>query len=300
MSAKENRLFEAINEHRASHAILITGCDNEAAVYLARRAAALHCVGAPDLELLKASGDYFELGETPVKVKELKELLAELNNRPYGTGRAVLIRDIGGDKVDSACQHKLLKTLEEPPSSTLFLFTGSLHLIFPTIRSRCSVYHAAQLTLNEIEEALLEQGAPQSDAMEAARLSAGSLSRAQAFCFREGYKELRQNALATFLTAIEGKLPFGDSKKHKEDKTALDAVDLMLSFARDMLLIKETGCARENLDFYGKLNAMTKNFTSSKINAIIEILAGTRRRLNVHTPPASALDRLFIDLSEVM
>ncbi|HWS28578.1 MAG TPA: hypothetical protein VN512_00555 [Clostridia bacterium] len=300
MSAKENRLFRAIRDHRAPHAVLITGCDAAAAVFLARRAAALHCVGSPDLGLLKASGDYFELGETPVKVSELKELLAELNKRPYGMGRAVLIRDIGGDKVDAACQHKLLKTLEEPPASTLFLFTGSLHLIFPTIRSRCSVYHAAQLTTGEIEEALIEMGALGSDAMEAARLSAGSLSRAQAFCFRQGYKELRQNALATFFMAIEGKLPFADSKKHKEDKTALDAVDLMLSFARDMLLIKETGRAKENEDFYDKLSAETKNFTSTQINAIIETLAGTRKRLTAHTPPASALDRLFIEISEVI
>lgn len=300
MCAKENRLFEAIKEHRASHAILITGCDSMAAVYLARRAAALYCMGAPDIGLLKTCSDYFELGATPIKVKELTELLSELNKRPYGTGRAILIRDIGGDKVDSACQHKLLKTLEEPPNSTLFLFTGSLHLIFPTIRSRCSVYHAAQLTLDEIEQALVEQGAQRNDAMKAAQLSAGSLSRAHAFCFREGYLELRQSALDTFLAAIEGKLPFADSKKHKEDKTALDAVDLMLSFARDMLLLKETGRVQENVDFYDKLSTMTKNFTSSKINAIIETLAGTRRRLNMHTPSASALDRLFIDLSEVM
>lgn len=296
---KDNRLLEAIKNRRAPHAILITGCDRAAAVLLARRAAALHCLGSYDPEPLKSCGDYFELGETPLKVAELRSLLAELNKRSFGGGgRAVLIRDLGGDKVDAACQHKLLKTLEEPPEGTLFLFTGSLHLIFPTIRSRCSVYHAAQPSRREIVRALMERGAPQSDAENAALLSAGSLERAESFCFREGFSALRAAALDTFLQAIQGKLPFADSKKHKEDKTALDAVDLMLSFARDMLLIKETGRATENPDFAAALGAATKNFTTARINAIIEALAGARRRLNAHTPPASALDWLFIELSE--
>ncbi|MCE5235274.1 MAG: hypothetical protein ABFC62_06065 [Clostridiaceae bacterium] len=296
---KENRLLAAIESGRAPHAILITGCDRAAAVLLARRAAALHCLGSYDLNRLKSCGDYFELGETPLKVAELRSLLAELAKRPVGGGnRAVLLRDLGGDKVDAACQHKLLKTLEEPPDGTLFLFTGSLHLIFPTVRSRCSVYHAPQPTEREIVEALIEQGAPGSEAENAAKLSAGSLERAQKLCFREGYAALRASALDTFLQAVEGRLPFSDSKKHKEDKTALDAVDYMLSFARDMLLIKETGRAAENPDLFEVLRAATKNFTTARINAIIETLAGARRRLNAHTPPASALDWLFIELSE--
>lgn len=298
---KENRLFEAIAQHRAPHAILITGCDKAAAVLLARRAAALHCTGTEDINGLSACGDYFELGETPVKVDQLKALLAELLKRPVGTlGRAVLLRDIGGERVDAACQHKLLKTLEEPPNGTLFLFTGSLHLIYPTIRSRCSIYRAPQLSKEEIAEALVEQGATQPEAQNAARLCAGSLERAQNFCFRAGFAELRTAVFGTFFAAIRGELPFGDTKRHKEDKTALDAVDLMLSFARDMLLIKETGCAEENPDFFDELAARTKNFTSAKINAIIEALAGARRRLIANAPPASALDWLLIELSEAI
>ncbi len=295
----EHRLFEAIQNGRAPHALLLTGCDRAAAVLIARRAAALHCTGSFDFERLKNCGGYFEFGETPVKVEELRPLIDELAKRSFNTaGRAVLLRDIGSGRVALACQNMLLKTLEEPPQGTLFLFTGSMHLIFPTIRSRCAVVRLSPLSEEEIVSALTERGAAQGEAREAARVSANSLERAENLCFRPGYRELRESALKTFLAAIKGKLPFADSKQHKEDKTALDAVGLMLSFARDMLVLKETGRGGENPDFYDLLLTATKNFTSARINAIIEALTRAHRQLSAAAPPATALDGLFIELSE--
>lgn len=72
-----------------------------------------------------------------IKVEQIREALEGINTAPHrGRQRVVLINPVEALLAVSA--NTLLKTLEEPPASTLFiLLSDRLDRILPTIRSRC-------------------------------------------------------------------------------------------------------------------------------------------------------------------
>ena len=82
----------------------------------------------------------------------------------------------------------LLKLLEEPPSSTLFVLTSSEPArLLPTIRSRTMPLHLPPLPRDSVEGFLVEAGEVAPDeARRAARLGRGSIGRALGFLPQEG------------------------------------------------------------------------------------------------------------------
>ena len=72
----QNRLLEAIQQNRAPHAILISGPEGSGRRELARRCAALFCLGEDALERLSNCPNYYEIGESTVKVDDIRTLLA--------------------------------------------------------------------------------------------------------------------------------------------------------------------------------------------------------------------------------
>ena len=72
-----------------------------------------------------------------IKVEQVREALEGINTAPHrGRKRVVLLSPV--EALQAVSANTLLKTLEEPPESTLFLLvTDRLDRILPTIRSRC-------------------------------------------------------------------------------------------------------------------------------------------------------------------
>lgn len=72
-----------------------------------------------------------------IKVEQIRDALEGINTAPHrGKRRIVLISPI--ETLQAISANTLLKTLEEPPESTLFILVSDrLDRILPTIRSRC-------------------------------------------------------------------------------------------------------------------------------------------------------------------
>ena len=72
-----------------------------------------------------------------IKIDSIRELIDRVGYRPFeGRRRAVIIDD--ADALVAAAQNALLKTLEEPPSASIFmLITARPDMLLPTVRSRC-------------------------------------------------------------------------------------------------------------------------------------------------------------------
>ncbi|MFM6922744.1 MAG: DNA polymerase III subunit delta', partial [Polynucleobacter victoriensis] len=72
-----------------------------------------------------------------IKVEQIRDALEGINTTPHrGLQRVVLINPV--EALQAVSANTLLKTLEEPPASTLFiLLSDRLDRILPTIRSRC-------------------------------------------------------------------------------------------------------------------------------------------------------------------
>jgi DNA polymerase-3 subunit delta' len=133
-----------------------------------------------------------------IGVDEMRNIVQIASRRP-GTGRwqIVLIED--ADRLTEGAANALLKVVEEPPPSTVFLLCAPSvdpEDIAITLRSRCR--HVALVTppVDAIARVLIEtDGLPGVDARWAASVSGGHVGRARRLAIDGQARERRQRAL---------------------------------------------------------------------------------------------------------
>ena len=133
-----------------------------------------------------------------IGVDEMRNIVQIASRRP-GTGRwqIVLIED--ADRLTEGAANALLKVVEEPPPSTVFLLCAPSvdpEDIAITLRSRCR--HVALVTppVEAIARVLIETDAlPEEEAQWAASVSGGHVGRARRLATDEQARERRQRAL---------------------------------------------------------------------------------------------------------
>ena len=93
-----------------------------------------------------------------ILVDAVRDLEREAYFRPFeAPARVFIIED--ADKMNDAASNALLKTLEEPASTSyIFLISSRPDSMLQTIQSRCQVIRFACLEAREIEEYLLKTG----------------------------------------------------------------------------------------------------------------------------------------------
>jgi DNA polymerase III subunit delta' len=114
-----------------------------------------------------------------IKVEEVREAIGRVAYRPFEGRRRVTIIDNADALVPNA-QDALLKTLEEPPSGSIFvLVTPRPDALLPTIRSRCYRLRFGRLSEAEVVAILQERhGWTEAEARAAAALADGSAGAA--------------------------------------------------------------------------------------------------------------------------
>jgi DNA polymerase III subunit delta' len=120
-----------------------------------------------------------EPGDTgSIKIDEIREMVDRASFRPFEGRRRVVIID-QADALVVPAQNALLKTLEEPPSASVFvLITARPDVLLPTVRSRCPVLRFRPLNAADIAAALVTRGATEREARAVAATADGSLGRA--------------------------------------------------------------------------------------------------------------------------
>ena len=129
-----------------------------------------------------------------IKIGQIREMQSEAALRPINSARRVMIID-GAELMNNAAANCLLKTIEEPPSQTIFiLLTASRSSLLMTIRSRCMTINFEKLSAEQIRAFLISQGVEESEAENLSVIADGSLGRALKLK-EEGGAELRESAL---------------------------------------------------------------------------------------------------------
>jgi len=139
-----------------------------------------------------------------IRIGITRDILKELAFRPYeGRKRVIVLRD--ADRMREDQYSAMLKSLEEPGASTLWILTSARpNRLPPTIRSRCLKVRFRALTEDEIESYLLDRvglGAAPSRLL--AALASGSLARALTLR-TENVAGLRDDALRGLGAANSG------------------------------------------------------------------------------------------------
>jgi DNA polymerase-3 subunit delta' len=123
-----------------------------------------------------------EAGDTgTIKIEQIRDVIDRAGYRPFEARRRVVIID-EADAMMAAAQSALLKTLEEPPSASVFILVSSLpDALLPTVRSRCPRLRMGALAPADVAAALMrDHGYAEADARAAAAEAEGSIGLALA------------------------------------------------------------------------------------------------------------------------
>jgi DNA polymerase III subunit delta' len=114
-----------------------------------------------------------------IKVDQIREAVDRTGYRPFeGRKRVVIVDD--ADAMIGEAQNALLKTLEEPPSASMFvLVTARPDMLLPTVRSRCQHLRFGPLRADEVATVLVKvHGYAPAEAQAAASAAEGSVGAA--------------------------------------------------------------------------------------------------------------------------
>ena len=113
-----------------------------------------------------------------IKIEPVREMINSAGYRPFEGKRRVVIID-EADALERGAQNALLKTLEEPPSGSVFvLVTSRPDVLLPTVRSRCPELRFRALGNDELAQALIARGLSETEARTVAATAGGSVGQA--------------------------------------------------------------------------------------------------------------------------
>ena len=113
-----------------------------------------------------------------IKIEQVRDVIDRSGYRPFEGRRRVVIVD-EADALVPPAQNALLKTLEEPPSSSVFiLVTSRPDALLPTVQSRCPRFRFQPLAADDIAAVLERGGRSREEALALAASADGSPGRA--------------------------------------------------------------------------------------------------------------------------
>lgn len=267
-----------------SHAHLIVGEDGIGKSKLAR-VFALQILGGIDTRQYVDIINYHPK-KASFGVDEVRELIAEVNKKPFeGNKKVIIIHE--GNKLTIQAQNALLKTIEEPPSGVfIIILCESLELILDTIKSRCQIYKLTPLSKSEITEYIenIKGNATKEEILAALAYSEGVPGRAERFLIDSNLRNLRQllldvlneanNGAADVLLGYENLL-----LSYKDNKDEI--LNILTSFIRDIMVYKELNDISLiiNGDKITHLKKLAIGMSYRKLNKILDKIKEARINL---------------------
>lgn len=227
-----------------------------------------------------------------IKVGKMRDMSRDAQFRPYEGRHRVCIID-EADRMNANAANSILKTLEEPPESTLIvLVTANPYRLPDTIRSRCQVLNFAGLAAREIEEHLRTKASrPSDEARLLARLARGSIGQALEIDL-ESYLEMRDTMMELVdnlsgSRKIQSLLSASEHLGRKLEKDEFERhLDTLMVLLSDLLYLKLSAPEEmlTNVDVIERLEGIARRLTVKQITGwvdqIEEIFKALPRNIN--------------------
>ena len=212
-----------------------------------------------------------------IKIEEIREVIDKAGYRPFEARRRVVIID-DADAAVHAAQSALLKTLEEPPSASVFILISSMpDALLATVQSRCPRLRFGALSPAEVAEALIrDHGYAEPAARAAAADADGSIGRALSVQSadlakaRDGAQRLLEQTARVSHAAQRmdiAKALFGSKRTPAEEREQLAAcLRALSSLLRDLGLLGTSAdpSALANADLQDTLARLSGSFDTSR------------------------------------
>jgi len=321
-------LERSLLEGRLSHAYLFVGPQHVGKMTLAiNLAQALNCVSEdkpcgqchscrriasgnhPDIRIVRRAEalDSEEPSQSKnIRIDQIRELQHSVNLKPYEGGWRVIIID-ETEFMNEEAANALLKTLEEPPDSTIFVLIASDEgSLLPTILSRCQRLEVPLLPIQTVRQALVDKwGTPPERADLLARLSHGAIGWAISATRDDNMLEERSQNLESLIAltgsditerfefAADLAIQFGKNRALVRAR-----LELWLTWWRDLLLLKN-GCTKfvTNIDRQDILEQQAGKYSLNSIRGIIKSIQETMQHLEQNANPRLALEVLMLNIN---
>ena len=259
--AQIEMLMRSVKAGRIPHALLLSGSRGTGKKTTARYVAQVILCKSPDTPCGTCpeckrflSGNHpdvhvVQTTERSIGVDEIRALREKLALRPFEGERHIAIIE-QADKMTTAAQNALLKTLEEPAGGAVFfLITDSPGAILPTIVSRARRLRFLPLGIEACREALEGWGIERDRARTLAGLAQGAVGRALQINENPAYFALRDRVVAS-LKALRGPASVARAASAISDakESAEDALEMMEVAARDLMAIQNGGTPYTDLE----------------------------------------------------
>lgn len=248
----------------------------------------------PDV-LVLAPGD-----SGSIKVDAVREVIVGAGYRPFEGRRRVVVVD-DAEALVVAAQSALLKTLEEPPSASIFVLVSAMpDALLPTVLSRCPRLRFAPLSAAEVADLLVrDHGYSAPDAQAAAADADGSIGRALA-AESSTVGAAREQARRLLEHTARGADPVRLLEAVKDTPGERDQVATSLralgSLLRDLSLLATGGDPRAivNADLEAQLAPLAKAFDRRRITRAYAAVHAALDALQRNVSPKVVMDWLVL------
>ncbi len=254
-------LRAALKSGRLAHAYLFHGEDRIGKRLTAiRLAQAIHCERPPDSDETDSCGDCracrqvaqathpdfliiapdAEQATPQIKIEQIRDLESQVIYRPLIGSKKVCILD-EADRLTIGAANALLKTLEEPPSHSLFLLISSRLMALPgTIRSRCQTLRFAAPRLREVEAELRRRSRlSEAEARMVAITCGGRIGEAlEADLERVRSEQREQTRLVSEDTLRSPSAILAVAEAFAKRDQAAEALQWLVGWIRDIILVR--------------------------------------------------------------
>jgi DNA polymerase-3 subunit delta' len=251
-----------------------------------------------DVTIIEPEGQY-------IKIAQTRGLVEEAYYRPReGRHRFFIIDE--ADRLREEAANSLLKTLEEPPStSTIILITSRPGALLTTIRSRAQRLNFTPISIAEMEKYLAAnypRPAPETALL--ARITEGRIGQATAFDLSV-YRQERRVLIEIIELMVAGDnlfrlLKAAEYLGKKERDEFERELDLLTSLLRDLFLLAagKPGDSIVNIDVADRLGVLAPKIGLQRLMMWTEKINELRSRLRININRQIATESTLLELAE--
>ncbi len=318
-------LRRAVASDRLPHALLFAGPEGVGKFTTAfELAKAVNCMSPVDGDacdrcescVSAANGEHLDIRTYApdgvfLKIAQMRELARIAQESPFyrrARAKRVVIVDSAHQLREEAA-NAILKTLEEPPPSTLLvLVTDQPYALLETIRSRCQTLLFAPIDRAEVERYLAEHfKRPEDETRLLARISGGRIGRAistDLSIYRERRKEML--GLVELLAASPDRLRLLKAAQYladvgKKDKAEFESrLEIFVALCRDVygLSLGETSDCVANADVTLRLEQIASRVTPERVARWVLAFDELRGQLRQNVNRQLALEAILLGFAE--
>lgn len=240
-----------------------------------------------------------------IKIAQIRDLCNTLAMRPYEAKvRVVLISCASTMNKEAA--NALLKVLEEPPDSTIFILTADQPSdLLPTIVSRCQHIRFSPYKRDDLVEILGNQYDLKGDVAEIyASMAGGSLKKALSISGKSD-NEINWISRRTWIFSELDKLPGSSAasqlafaEKLSGGKDLLkDSLEIMITYFRDLVIFKISPEKIFNRDRYEYIRNTSAAFSLQSLLAKIEAIQTAQKKIASNAAVRLTMDTLILKIA---